>query len=99
MLDIHTRIATLKRPKLLARAAHFGVDDYRRDVHLRRILQTETLPRNADAVMQLLDLEQEMDRARLDHDGNYGVARHVEILIAIAGEARLLQATRPQLVT
>lgn len=97
MLDLQTRIATLKRPRLLARAAHFGVDDYRRNIHLRRLLQAESLPRSADALMRLLDMEQEADRARRAKDGNYAVARHVELLIAIAGEARLLQATRPRL--
>jgi len=35
MLDLQTRLATLERPHLLARAARFGVDDYKRDTHLR----------------------------------------------------------------
>lgn len=98
MLDIHTRIATLKRPALLARAARFGVDDYRRDAHLRRILQTEDLPRHADAIMRLLDIESDMNTARQDRSGSYSPARHVEVLIAIAGEARLMRATTPRLM-
>lgn len=98
MHDLHTRIATLKRPALLARAARFGVDDYRRDIHLQRILHMSPLPRSADALMQLLDLEQEAERARTTHDGNYRVAAHVDLLIAISGEARLLRATRPRLM-
>ena len=97
MIDIHTRLATLKRPRLLARAARFGVDDYRRDVHLRRILQSDGLPRTADALMQLFDIEAEMNAARLARSGNYAPSRHVEVLIAIAGEARDLQAARPTL--
>lgn len=97
MLDLHTRIATLKRPSLLARAAQFGVDEYRREVHLRRLLQAEPLPRSADALMRLLDMEQQIDQARRNREGYYAPAHHVEILIAIAGEARLLRATRPEL--
>ena len=93
MIDIHTRLATLKRPQLLARAARFGVDDYRREVHLRRILQCDDLPRAADALMQLFDIEAEMNTARLARSGNYAPSRHVEVLIAIAGEARVMQAT------
>lgn len=98
MHDLPTRIATLKRPHLLARAARFGVDDYRRDIHLQRILQTAPLPRSADALMRLLDLEEEAERSRKSGDGNYRVAAHVELLIAISGEARLLRATRPRLM-
>lgn len=98
MHDLHTRIATLKRPPLLARAARFGVDDYRREIHLHRILHAMPLPRPADALMQLLDLEAEAERARKTKDGNYRVAAHVALLIAISGEARLLRATRPRLM-
>ncbi|MFG5382380.1 MULTISPECIES: DUF6477 family protein [unclassified Yoonia] len=93
MFDIHTRLATLKRPQLLARAARFGVDDYRRNVHLRRLLDCDDLPRHAQALMQLFDIENEMNDARLAKSGNYSPARHVEVLIAIAGEGRLLQMT------
>jgi len=98
MLDLHTRIATLKRPVLLARAARFGVDDYRRAIHLRRILQTETLPRHGHALVQLLDIEAEMNTLRTGHAASYRPARHVEVLITIMGEAHLMRATAPQLV-
>jgi hypothetical protein len=98
MLDLHTRIATLKRPTLLARAARFGVDDYRRTIHLRRILQTDALPRHGQAIMQLLDIEVAMNDLRIDQAASYRPARHVEVLIAIMGEAHLMRATAPQLV-
>lgn len=93
MLDLHTRITTLKRPSLLVRAARFGFDEYRRSVHLGRILQAEKLPGHADAIMQLLDIEAAVEARRLARAGDYRPARHVEILIAIAGEAALLRAT------
>lgn len=96
MLDLHTRLATLKRPPLLARAARFGIDDYRRQVHLRRILQCETLPGYGHAIMQLLEIEAGMDSLRRDHSAHYRPARHVEVLIAILGEAHLMRATAPQ---
>jgi hypothetical protein len=98
MLDLQTRIATLKRPQLLARAARFGVDDYRRSVHLRRILETDRLPRHGAALIQLLDREAEMDGMRKERSGNYRPAHHVEVLIAILGEAQLMRATAPRLV-
>lgn len=95
MLDIKTRLNTLKRPRLLVRAVRFGADDYRRDVHLKRLLHCEQLPRPADAVMQLLDLEAEANALREAKSGNYTIARHIEILIALSGEAQLMQDTRP----
>ncbi|WP_106744291.1 DUF6477 family protein [Yoonia maritima] len=98
MLDLETRIRTLKRPTLLARAARFGMDDYRRDVHLRRIITADRLPRHAEAIMRLLDIEAEMNTQRIQQSGEYRVARHVDVLIAIAGEAQLMRATRLRLV-
>ncbi len=93
MLDIHQRIATLKRPTLLARAARFGVDDYRREVHLRRLLATDTLPRHGAAIMQLLELEENMNTRRRASTGDYSPAHHIELLIALLGEAQLMRAT------
>ena len=98
MLDLQTRIATLQRPSLLARAARFGVDEYRRSVHLRRILQTDRLPKHGAAVMQLLEREAEMDTQRREKTGHYRPAHHVEVLIAILGEAKLMRATTLQAV-
>ncbi len=98
MLDIQTRVNTLTRPRLLARAARFGVDDYRRAIHLPRLLQTGELPRHAEAIIRLLDIEAEMNTARETRSGNYSPARHVEALIAIAGEVRLMNDTAPRLM-
>ena len=98
MLDLETRIAQLQRPTLLARAARFGVDDYRREVHLHAILGVERLPRSADAIMRLLDIEAHMNSQRLERTSDYHLARHVDVLIAIAGEAQLMRATRLRLV-
>ncbi|PJI91936.1 hypothetical protein BC777_0777 [Yoonia maricola] len=98
MLDLYTRIATLTRPVLLARAARFGVDDYRRSVHLRRILQSDTLPRHGAALVQLLDIEARMNELRVDDAADYRPAHHVEVLIAILGEAQLMRATALRLV-
>ncbi len=98
MLDIASRIATLKRPPLLARAARFGVDDYRRAVHLRRILKCENLPRHGAAIMQLLEKEDSLNALRLARSGDYRPAHHVELLIAILGEAQLMRATALRVV-
>lgn len=93
MLDIETRLATLKRPALLAHAARFGADDYRREVHLARLLETDALPKPGAALMALFSKEAEHDMWRKQNAGQYRPAHHVELLIAIMGEARLFRAT------
>ncbi|MEN9011859.1 MAG: DUF6477 family protein [Yoonia sp.] len=64
MLDIQTRFHQLNRPKLLIKAARFGLDDYRRGAHLRRLLNTEHPPRPVFALILLLDLEQAINAER-----------------------------------
>lgn len=100
MLDLNSMVRTLKRPSLLVRAARFGLDDYRRDRILRRILKTEDVPPTGSALLQLLDLERDLNERRKLHSAEYNASRHIILLTAIMGEARLLQAAyRPTLVT
>ncbi|MFN3662666.1 DUF6477 family protein [Yoonia sp.] len=96
MLDVMTRIRQLHRPALLVRAARFGLDHYRRDAVLRRLLKTDKVPRPAAAVMALLSREATINARRLSGKGDYSMARHVELLIAINAEARLLIAATPR---
>ena len=94
MLDIETRLSTLKRPALLARAARFGVDDYRREHHLPRLLDGATPPKPAAALMALFSKEAEIESWRKENAGHYRPAQHVDVLIAIMGEARIFRDTR-----
>lgn len=93
MLDLETRLKTLRRPSLLARAARFGLDDYRREVHLPRLLDTPAAPRPGAALMALFSLEAQMEQWRKENAGLYRPARHVDLLIAIMGEAQMFRAT------
>ncbi|MCC5975741.1 MAG: hypothetical protein JJT81_17060 [Rubellimicrobium sp.] len=96
MHDATGLIATLSRPRLLVSAARFGVDDYRRAPHLPRLLETVALPRSGEAILRLLDIEDDLNTRRVAVSADYAVGRHVEVLIALLGEARLLRsATRP----
>ena len=63
MLDIQTRVHQLNRPKLLIKAARFGLDDFR-GAHLRRLLNTEHPLRPVFALILLLDLEQAINAER-----------------------------------
>jgi hypothetical protein len=99
MRDIHTQVQSLKRPPLLVRAARFGVDEYRRDQHLRRSLSYDRIPRSGYALIRLLETERVMNDSRIAKHGDYMIAKHVDILVAIMGEAQLLRSTtRPALV-
>lgn len=93
MQDIFTMLGTLRRPRILLRAARLGAKDYNRERHLRRVLAAEP-PRSAAAIMRLLELERSHDEQRRADDAGYSLSRHLDVLIALMGEARLLTATQ-----
>lgn len=88
MTDFTALLANLRRPRLLIRAARFGLQDYRRDRDLRRIL---AVPATAESnVPRLLAEEERLELIRRTDDLNYPVARHIEVLVALIAEIRLL---------
>jgi hypothetical protein len=99
MQDVITMLSTLKRPRLLIRAARIGAQDYTRNRHLNRLLGYGALPRPAAALMRLMELEREMDEARKTNEAGYSLARHLDLLIAMMGEAQVLKATRARPVS
>lgn len=92
MKDILGMLQGLHRPRLLIRAARIGAQDYRRDPHLHRLLGYGALPRSGQALMRLMDMELDLDDRRKSNDAGYSVSRHVEVLVAMMGEARLLRS-------
>ena len=96
--DVRT-VSTLKRPSLLIRAARHGAIDYDRSRDLRRLMRTDKAPSPERAVGALLEQEQGLEETRKSGDATYSVIRHVEVMIALLAEARLLaRANRLQLV-
>lgn len=91
MMDLLSFLHTLQRPRLLIRAARYGISEYRRDIHLARILGRTRLPRSAAALAELINLEMEVDDLRRQRAAEYSPARHVELLIAVMAEAKFLQ--------
>ncbi|WP_428516178.1 DUF6477 family protein [Roseovarius sp.] len=83
---------TLTRPRLLIKAARIGAAQYRRDIHLGRLLDIEPLPDSGAALELLIEIEAALDEARRRRSAEYAVARHLDLLIAIMGEARLIRA-------
>ncbi|MGR3794768.1 DUF6477 family protein [Vannielia sp. SX4] len=80
----------LRRPKLLIRAARLGLADYSRTRDLKRIMRVATLPAPTQAVRDLIRTEAEMEEGRQTGLSTYSVIRHVEVMIALLAEARLL---------
>lgn len=85
-----TVLSRLRRPKLLIRAARFGLAEYDRERDLRRVMRASTPPAPARAVPQLLEEEARLEQIRKAGGAAYSPARHVEVLIALMAEARLL---------
>ncbi|WP_299546456.1 DUF6477 family protein [uncultured Tateyamaria sp.] len=94
MQDILTMLSALRRPRLLMRAARIGAEDYRRNAHLPRLLGYGQLPRHGAALMCLMEIEGELNAQRVNDDSSYSLLRHIDILIAIVGEARTLRAAQ-----
>ncbi|WP_323764225.1 DUF6477 family protein [Marinovum sp.] len=91
MQDALTLLRQLHRPRLLIRAARAGLADYRRSIHLRRSLGSEPPRRAGPALMRLIEIERGLNDARLQKCASYCVARHVEVLVAMMGEAQMLR--------
>jgi hypothetical protein len=93
MEDVLTMISRLKRPSLLLRTARHGLQDYNQIVHLRRLLKTEALPGPSQAIVRLIELEAVVDQLRVAKRAEYSVARHIEMIVAMMCEARILKAS------
>lgn len=91
MKDILGLLNDMRRPRLLIRAARIGSEDYRRSPHLHRLLGQGSLPRPGPALLQLMEIEALLDESRRGNAAAYSVSRHVEVLTAMMGEARLLR--------
>ncbi len=95
MHDVMTILTNLHRPRLLIRAARAGALEYNRSRHLQRLLGYGHLPRTAQALMRLIELERGMNEKRKEDDAGYSLPRHLDVLIAIMGEAQIMRAMRP----
>lgn len=84
-----SRLATLSRPRLLVRAARFGITEFHRERSLRRIFRDEQVPPPGQAFEQLFVREAEMDEMRQVGEAGYSPARHVELLAALIHEAQI----------
>ena len=93
MQDVLSMLNAVRRPRLLMRAARIGAEEYRRTAHLPRLLGYGNLPRHGAALIRLIEIEAELNTQRTAQDSAYSLLRHIDVLIAIVGEARILRAT------
>lgn len=75
--------------------ARHGALSYRRGGMLRKLLGTNDLPRHAEALIRLLELEHDLDQNRRAQSPDYSARHHLELMIAILGEAKLLHGGIP----
>ena len=97
MSEILHRLDQLRRPRLLIRAARIGAEEYRRDVPLPRLLGHGALPRHITALSRLMEIEAALNDSRRADAADYSAIRHVEVMIAVIAESRVLRATHPHL--
>jgi len=94
MEDILTQISRLNRPTLLVRTARHGIDGYNRIIHLRRLLKTEVLPSPGKAIIKLMEIETGIEELRKTKRAEYSVAQHIELIVALMCEAKILKASK-----
>lgn len=94
MTDLMSLLKNLHRPRLLIRAARFGMPNYSRKRDLQRLIRSTNMPSPAQAIAKLMSEETVLEDKRNTGDASYSIARHVSILIALMGEVRLMQARK-----
>lgn len=95
MTDFLHLITNLRRPRMLVRAARHGLQDYRRDRDLRRLVDPAVMHAPQRTLAGLVEEEELAEDARLRGDATYSIARHIELLIALMAEVQLLPHQRP----
>jgi hypothetical protein len=77
------------------RAARIGATEYRRSAHLPRLLGYGQMPKHVEAILKLMEIEDELNTLRTSGESAYNLIRHIDVMIAIVGEARILRASQP----
>lgn len=90
MTDLMTLVRDLRRPRLLVRAARAGLTEYSRARDLRRLMRVSQAPAPERALSELLAEEERVEATRRAGDASYSFVRHIELLIAMMAEVRLL---------
>jgi hypothetical protein len=90
MSDLLSIVSSVRRPRLLIRAARAGLVEYNRNRDLKRLTRMAAIPTPDRALKTLIAEEERIEESRQSGDGTYNLTRHIELLIAMMGEVRLL---------
>ena len=90
MTDTNHMLDAIRRPRILIRAANIGLEWYRRERDLTKVIHAMTTPAPERAVERLVAAERELEEFRITGQASYDVRRHIAVLTALLGEARLL---------
>lgn len=90
MSDLMSHLHNLRRPRILVRAARAGLAEYNRTRDLCRLTRTTSAPAPETALGVLVEEEARIEATRRAGDASYSFVRHIEILIAMMAEIRLL---------
>lgn len=96
-MTITNSLESLRRPRLLVRAARHGLSEYNRKRDLRRIAGFTENATPQRVTTMLLDMEDNMEQRRVAGDAAYEPARHIELLVALMAESK--QASNARLET
>ena len=88
MTSATSALSKLRRPRLLIRAARHGVAEYDRAAGLARLLDIANASDPDAQLSALLAAEADAEASRKAGAATYSVTRHIELLVALMGEAR-----------
>ncbi len=84
-----TPLSALRRPRLLIRAARFGIADYDRHRALPRLVDIAGRSGPDEIIDALMSAEADAEHQRRAGLATYSIARHIELLVALIAEARM----------
>ncbi len=90
MPNIEAFLAKLRRPKILVSAARHGLSDYNRKRDLVRLTGQSPRRPSTSIVESLISQEEEIEETRRSGDASYRVSHHIELLVALMAECRLI---------
>ena len=88
MSDFPTALSEIRRPGILMRAVRFALADYHRPSALKRFAPDEKRPEGI--VSKLFETEAMIEKNRQSGSSAYSICDHIEVLVALVAEARLL---------
>lgn len=94
MLDLKNLVTTLKRPRFLVQTARIGLESYKRERDIPRLIGPQKSSQIGETIMLLLDEEKEYEAQRKCRAAFYSYAHHIELLTAIMAESSLLQTSQ-----